>query len=40
MSLFSELSSVGEEVGVFVGRQIVTLGRSGLCTVVSSVEVW
>ena len=38
MPLFSGLSSVGEEVGVFVGRQSVILGRSGLCSVVSSVK--
>ncbi len=39
MSLFSGLSSVGEEVGVFVGRQSVILDRSGLYSVVSSVGV-
>ena len=37
MSLFSGLSSVGEELGVCVGRQSVILGRGGLCSVVSSV---
>ena len=40
MSLFSDLSGVGEELGVFVGRQSVTLARSSLCSVVSSVGVW
>jgi len=38
MSLFSGLSSVGEEVGVFVGRKSVTSGRSCLYSVVSSVR--
>ena len=37
ISLLSGFSSVGEEFGVFVGRQSVILGRSGLCSVVSSV---
>jgi hypothetical protein len=37
MSLVSGLSSVGEELGVFVERQSVRLGSSGLCSVVSSV---
>jgi hypothetical protein len=38
ISLVSGLSGVGREVGVFVGGQSVTLGRSGLHSVVSSVE--
>ena len=37
MSLFSGLSSVGEGVGVFVGRKSVTLVRSCLYSVVYSV---
>ena len=37
MVLFSDLYGVGEYLGVFVGRQSVTLARSGLCSVVSSV---
>ena len=37
ISLLSGFSSVGEEFGVFVGRQSVILGRSGLCSVVPSV---
>ena len=36
MSLFSGLYGVGEEFGVFVGRQSLTLARSGLCSIVSS----
>ena len=37
MSFFSMLRGVGGELGLFVGRQSVTLARSGLCSVVSSV---
>ena len=35
--MFSGFSGVGGEVEVLVGRQSVTLGPSGLCSVVSSV---
>ena len=35
--MFSGLSSVNEELEVFVGRQSVPLGRSGLCSIVYSV---
>ena len=38
MSLFSMLYGVGGKLGVFVGRQSVTLARSGLCSVVSSMR--
>ena len=37
ISMFSGLSDFGGEVGVFVGRQSVTLGLSGLRIVDSSV---
>ena len=37
MSLFSGLQGVGGELGVFVGRQSLTVALSDLCRVVSSV---